>query len=201
MKKYGGVISKPIRGYNEYKKMVIYSAIKNIVDFFKLDENSILEVVIGKINDLLDEEYPLKWWNVGGQLISDNDLAILKEDIKSKKLDSWDQIHKRYNILWENYPKEKLKYGLYALSVVLDRDLKELKKEEWIELLQKSQKTNNDILINSFESRKKDYTDPFRKMNLKMKRRCTLCWDPSKMIFGRSKNNDIFNKIINSLIK
>jgi len=86
---------------------------------------------------------------------------------------------------------------------VLDRDLKELKKEEWIELLQKSQKTNNDILINSFESRKKDYTDPFRKMNFENEKEMHAVLGPveNDFLVDLKKNNDIFNKIINSLIK
>ncbi|HOV14482.1 MAG TPA: DUF4954 family protein [Spirochaetota bacterium] len=203
MKKYGGIISKPIRGYNEYKKMVIYFAIKNIIDYFNIDERFNLEKVIEKINELNKEKHFVKWWNVGGQPISDDDLTILKNDIKEKKINSWEEIHFRYKTLWDKYPMDKTRFGLYSLSIVMDKDINQLKKDEWKDLFNNANETNKSILRNSYESRAKDYSDPFRKMNYENEKELISVVGPleNDFLIDLKKNSERFDNIIVGILK
>jgi len=198
MKKYGGIISKPLRGYRVYREMVIYFAVKNIIEYFNIDVNDNMDAVITKINALLEKKVFKKWRNVGGQIISEDDLNELKNDVKEKKINSWGEIHKRYEALWKKYPENKTRFGLYALSEILDKDLKSLKRGDWFDIFNDANKTSKKITINSYDSRKKDYSDPFRKMNYDNEEEMLAVMGPVENDFLMDLKNreESFDKII-----
>lgn len=165
MKKYGGMINKPVRGYKFYKDMVIFYAVKCILAYFKDEIIEDFRNMIDAVTHLNSVKPFIKWWNVGGQLISDEDMTDLKSDIITGKLNSWDDIHVRYNRLWEKYSKDKTVYSLYALSEVLWENIESLTYDNWVEIFNQARIVNKNIMKSSYESREKDYCDPFRKMN------------------------------------
>jgi len=164
MKKYGGYIRKPIGAYNIYKEIVIYFAIKNIVDFLKINNKMETQPFFDNIKSLYSEKVFDKWWNLGGQLVSNDDLENLKNDIKNGILKNWKSIHDRYNELNEKYGKDKARYGLYALEKVYGKDINAFTIDDWAYVSKVAVNFSKFILESSIKSRKKDYTDPYRKM-------------------------------------
>ena len=105
-----------------------------------------------------------RWWNLGGQIIYDDDLKTLIKDIKLKKLDSWQDVHNKYNELWENYKKQKISHALFSLEKLERIKLEELNKEEWISYFEKALHIQKKIAKLTLCSKQKDYLNPYRKM-------------------------------------
>jgi len=164
MKKYGGYVKRPIKAYNMYKEIVIYYAMKNIVDFFKINNKIGTQQFFDHIKSIYSEKVFTKWWNLGGQLVSNDDLENLKNDIKNGILKDWKSIHNRYNEFYDKYGKDKVRYGLYALEKVYGKNIDSFTIDDWINVSKTAIDFSKFILESSISSRKKDYTDPFRKM-------------------------------------
>lgn len=132
--KRGTVILKSAEALEAYKEMVIHYA-----------------YYTGAFNDMTIK--PLeKWINLGGQLISNSDLAALKEDIVSGALDSWSAVFERLNTLWADYPKAKAAHALSCVREIFgDTNLDALEKEIAAKIEERK-----------ISSRSKDYSNPYR---------------------------------------
>jgi hypothetical protein len=103
-----------------------------------------------------------KWINLGGQTMPEEYVDQLRADIRDGVLNSWDEIHHRYDELWENYQAEKLRHAYFSLMFLYKDDADVLTKEMWYENLQKAIRIQHFICDQVFESRKKDYDNPIR---------------------------------------
>jgi hypothetical protein len=101
-----------------------------------------------------------RWVNLGGQLVPEKDVDQIRSDIGSGKLTAWEEIHARYNSLWQNYPLEKQKHAFAALCTLLGTN--QLTREQWIAALDRSVKIQEYIRDQVYISRKKDYDNTFR---------------------------------------
>jgi len=101
-----------------------------------------------------------KWVNLGGQLIPEKDVNILRAEIGSGNLDIWEDIHQRYDDLWKQYPLEKQKHALATLCSI--SGVNTLSKEEWVSALQKAVDIQKYICEQVYITRKKDFDNPFR---------------------------------------
>ncbi|HVO74382.1 MAG TPA: DUF4954 family protein [Ignavibacteriaceae bacterium] len=151
------VILKVHSAYHAYQDMLHYYAVKNILNYLKSNPGA----VFSSMEKELNEERIINWVNFGGQLIPGKDADQLRADIASGKLGSWDEIHKRYDRLWEKYPLEKQKHA-YAILCGLNCSAG-LTKDQWISALDKGAKIQEFISEQVYISRKKDYDNKFRK--------------------------------------
>jgi len=105
-----------------------------------------------------------EWINVGGQLITAPDVERLKNKIKSGKIESWSAVHEQYKTLGESYENDKLIHAYSSLLEIENITSKQLSTGLFKELLEQSIVMKNQMSKDIYESRKKDYTNPFRKM-------------------------------------
>lgn len=105
-----------------------------------------------------------EWINVGGQLITAPDVERLKNKIKSGKIESWSAVHEQYKTLGESYENDKLIHAYSSLLEIENITSKHLSTGLFKELLEQSIVMKNQMSKDIYESRKKDYTNPFRKM-------------------------------------
>ena len=164
MKRYGAKIIKPILGIKEYKKMCVYFFLKNMIDFFNINKKITFGDLLNKIKNLYKTKLYINWWNIGGQIVPEDELNNLIRDIKENKLQNWESIHKRYDLLWAKYPEQKARYSLYTLEQVLNKKINEMQNKEWKNIFEDGITIIQNILSLSISSREKDFTDPFRKM-------------------------------------
>jgi len=108
-----------------------------------------------------------EWINLGGQIMQNEDLNILRDDITSGKLASWHEIHKRYDDLWAKYTFDKQKHA-YAVLCDLNGSQK-LTRDEWISAIEKAVIIQNYISDQVYKSRKKDFDNPFREITFRNK--------------------------------
>jgi NDP-sugar pyrophosphorylase family protein len=157
------IILKVHKAYHAYRDMLHYYAIKNLMEY--LNSNS--DADFSSMYEALKGRRVKTWVNLGGQLIPAQDVDQLRSDIGSGKLSSWKDIHLRYNRLWKAYPLEKQKHAFSTLCEVLEID--HLSKEHWLFALDKAIIIQEYIRDQVYNSRKKDFDNPFRQATYRNK--------------------------------
>ena len=105
-----------------------------------------------------------QWLNVGGQLIQKTEIENLKRNIKSGKLKSWVELHDFYRQQGLAYSADKLNHAYTSLLEILDITPRQFTAALLKELLQQALDTREWMCKGIFDSRAKDYSNPFRKM-------------------------------------
>jgi len=149
-------ILKPVEGYNAYGDMLIYYAVKNMVRFFQANPDTTLTELCNKLESKRQRE----WINVGGQLMNGNDVEQLIHDINNNVLNSWQEIHHRYDELWEKYPTEKLRHAYLSLLYMYQTDT--ISDTLWQKALGEAIRIQQFICDQVYLTRKKDYDNEFR---------------------------------------
>jgi hypothetical protein len=146
--------------YHLFKELVKYYAGALVTAFISNNRITSIDDLISSLPKPILSE----WQNVGGQLIRTEELDKTLNNVRSGKIKSWDEIHQLYLSHSEKYPTEKLSHALAALKKVSAISISKSKTLTLKELLQNSVNTRQWMVDNIFNSREKDYTNPFRMM-------------------------------------
>ncbi len=150
------VILKVYEAYHAYFDMLHYYAARNLLIY--MNENPTAK--FSSMCKELECERECKWVNIGGQLIADKDLDQLRMDIGTGKLDRWEEIHRRYDDLWERYPLDKQKHSFATLRDILGTE--KLTKEQWLSSLDRVVEIQELVNERVYTSREKDFSNKFR---------------------------------------
>jgi hypothetical protein len=150
------VILKPYKAYHAYGDILHYYAMKNLFAYL----NSNRKLKSSKMFSDLKGKRHTDWVNLGGQLMQSEDLDKLRSDIGSGKLDSWKEIHKRYDELWVKYQNDKQKHALATLTELYGIENPDSK--DWISFVDKAISIQNYISEQVYGSRKKDFDNPYK---------------------------------------
>jgi hypothetical protein len=102
--------------------------------------------------------------NIGGQLFPQPAVNTFKKEIYSGKIKSWDDVHAFYITNSRIYPEQKMQHAFASLLEICGLTPSELDKKVFKELIQQALATREWMVKGVFESRAKDYQNPFRKM-------------------------------------
>ncbi|HNW58396.1 MAG TPA: DUF4954 family protein [bacterium] len=149
------VILKARKAWGAYREMILYYGVKNLLAYLEAHPDAGFAVM----RQALDGPRTTQWANFGGQLISETDASGLRAEIGAGRLASWDEIHGRYDALWERYPLDKQKHAWAALCALLG--VATLEREQWLGLLDEAVRIQYYIRDQIYLSRKKDYDNPF----------------------------------------
>ena len=197
-KKYGAVIVKPTKAYKMYRKILKYYAAKKLVDYcIKNNETSLTNSLIDKILEI-----PLytSWLNVGGQIIPEEKINELFEAVKSKKINTWDEVHNFYNECDKNYMDYEVRYAIFLLEKLYSSEIKQFNADIFNDIVNDVIVVSNDMYTSSVSSREKDFTDYFRAMTYRNKEEMTA-------VLGTITDNDFLNELkvdteqFNSMLK
>ena len=151
-------ILKPLQAYHAYGDMITYYAVTTILHYLEAHpEENVASIVAHMKGKRLR-----KWINLGGQTMPEDDVNQLRADIRDGVLNTWDEIHHRYDELWLSYQMEKLRHAYFALMFLYKDETDVLSKEMWHENLDKAIRIQHFICDQVYESRKKDYENEFR---------------------------------------
>ena len=97
------------------------------------------------------------WLNFGGQPVREEDADRLRSDICSGRLASWEDVQRRLDEIWEEYPVRKYGHALHLLTMsgVLENPSTGA-------LFGEEERILGVILERAEESRAKDFDNPFR---------------------------------------
>ena len=151
------VIINAAEGYEAYGDMLHYYAVKNCLEH--LQKN--LRDNYATLCRTLKEKREREWTNLGGQLVPAQEADRLRADIGTGMLNTWDNIHERYDRLWEAYPRAKQRHAFAALCDLLGTPGGPTQKQ-WLAALDKAVKIQEYMRDQVYASRKKDDDNPFR---------------------------------------
>ena len=151
------VIRKPLQAYKAYTEMIVHYAMLNVMKY--LETNPKLKM--STISSRFEGERVRDWVNMGGQLMMASDVDAIRADIRSGRLASWNSIHKRYDEIWGRYQEDKLRHSLASLCEVLG--VESLDARLWKMAIEEEKRIQQYISDQVYETRKKDYLNPFRR--------------------------------------
>ncbi len=152
------VIDKALKAYHAYGDMIVYYAVKTILQYLEDHPDKDMETIVNHMRG----KRLRKWINLGGQTMPEEYADQLRADIRDGKLNTWDEIHHRYDELWNDYKHEKLRHAYFALMFLYKDDADVMTEEMWHENLDKAIRIQQYICDQVYISRKKDYDNEIR---------------------------------------
>ena len=152
------VIDKALKAYHAYGDMITYYAMTTILKYLEAHPDTDMETIVNSMRG----KRLRKWINLGGQTMPEEDVDQLRADIRDGVLNTWEEIHQRYNKLWIDYQQEKLRHAYFALMFLYKDDADVMTEEMWHENLDKAVQIQQFICNQVYESRKKDYDNEIR---------------------------------------
>ena len=154
-------LTKVQQAYLIFKELVIYYGANQLLHFAWNNKITDWEKFYAAL--------PLRarrsnWLNIGGQLFPQPAFNTFKKDIYSGRIKSWDEVHSFYMINSHIYPEQKLQHSFASLLEILQLKPADFDKKVFKELIKQAVATREWMVKGIFDSRAKDYHNPFRKM-------------------------------------
>jgi Domain of unknown function (DUF4954) len=147
--------------YRLFKELIIYYGITQLINFI---EQRKIQSWQKLVQSLPGKPSRTTWKNIGGQLIPETAEKTLIRNIRSAKIDSWDEVHVFYKKKSSSYSTDKFQHAFASLLEILKLTPKQFTKKAFINLLHEAVATKEWIAKGIYESRAKDYESPYRKM-------------------------------------
>ena len=170
-------ILKAYDAYHAYGDMLIHYAMSNVLS------NNAQEIMSKEQATATADNV---WINLGGQLVTAQEIDNLRRDICNGTLGTWEEIHNRYNELWERYPADKLHHALHAMCTVFGCDT--ITREIWLQALEHAERIQRRISEHVYLSRKKDHDNPFRSSTCRNN-------EEALAIFGKAEDNSFVAQV------
>ena len=154
-------LTKVQQSYLIFKELVIYYGINQLLHFAWRNKIANWESFYSAL--------PLRarrsqWLNMGGQLFPGPAVNTFKKEIYSGKIKGWDDVHSFYSVNSRIYPEQKLQHAFASLLEICGLKPIDFDKKIFKDLAQRAVSTREWMVKGIFESRAKDYHNPFRKM-------------------------------------
>ncbi|MBN1543229.1 DUF4954 family protein [candidate division KSB1 bacterium] len=158
-------IIKPLSGVLAFRSMIHAHALSVIMDFIDFaagrPESDSAWV---ELKTLAGEKEERHWYNLGGQIVPQSELERLVQDIVDRRLSEWPEVHRRYNELWDLYPRQKAIHALHCLQRLRGKAIETWQTPDWHWFFDRGLKIHKRVLHCAVHSRQKDYSNPFRRM-------------------------------------
>jgi hypothetical protein len=154
-------IIKVREAYTIYKKLVVYYAAEQLVNFSSTHSFSSFEELKQALPQVPER---LEWINVGGQLLPKISLDNLLTNIKNGDIRGWNDVHHFYQQNGRDYDEQKLHHAYASLLELLEIQPGELTPELFCSLLQQAADTKTWMVENIRDSRAKDFQSEYRQM-------------------------------------
>jgi len=155
------VILKAPQAYHLYIKIIRFYCIEKLIGHILTSGTKNVSTIKKSIPATANRT---QWISLGGQLVPTNVFEKLRENIKGGKVKSWDDMHHFYELQSLQYADQKLKHAIACLLELGVFSKKNFNKPILKELITELLQTKEWILEGITSSRRKDYTNPFRKM-------------------------------------
>jgi hypothetical protein len=171
------------RAYHFFKDFISYYGISQLVHFIQSEGITSFEQLIRRMPKPRRE----KWKNIGGQMMTESSVKKLIRNVQTGHVKSWDEVHNYYQQHSDQYPWLKLQHALASLFEVQNLAIDQFDRKVFLRLLNHAVVTREWMTHTIFESRAKDYQNPFRQM----------VYDTEKemeRVLGKLKDNTFINQ-------
>lgn len=104
------------------------------------------------------------WKNTGGLLMTAAAVQTLLKNIRAGKFAGWDDVHEYYRKKSKQYKADRFNHAYASLLEVMKISPARFTKKLFLQLLQQAGATREKLTANIYDTRAKDYTNPFRQM-------------------------------------
>lgn len=184
-----------------FTEMIVYYGTLQLLNHFIINKFRTFEDFKKTLSAKIQRS---QWLNIGGQLIQQTQVEALKRNIKTGKVKDWEEVHQFYVTEGDNYQKDKLYHAYTGLLEILFITPRQFTAALFVDLLQKSVATKTWMCTEIYESRAKDYTNPFRKMvydTTEEMNKVTGRLEDNSFIQQQAGKLDEFKKQVKSVIK
>ena len=155
------VVLKARKAYEAYKEMVRYYALGHLVGRL-CDEKDALS--LETINGWLTKSRRDEWVNLGGQLMPATRFKELLQKVRKGKISSWDNLHQQYAQAAIDFDDFVLYHAIASLLEIDNLKKKDFVTDRMADFIHDYVAINEKVYKGIVQSRKKDMTNPFRKM-------------------------------------
>jgi hypothetical protein len=152
---------KVVPAWNLFRELIAHYAAEQLMRFI---QDATIRSHAALLKALPASGVMQRWVNAGGQLVRESELNKLIGQIHNGKVKNWEQVHQWYGQQGANYKTDKLAHALAALKAVTGLAVRKGDPEALGHLLRQSVATKEELTKEIYDSRAKDYTNPFRKM-------------------------------------
>lgn len=151
---------KVTEAYHIFKRLIVFYGVSQLVTYINESGISSFEVLQKEISKA--KRSP--WANIGGQLVPEPVLNSFLKNIRTGKINSWEEVHSFYETNSCNYVTQKLNHAFASLLELKGVPIEKFNKKTFISLLEEAVETKKWIVESIYNSRAKDYSNEFRKM-------------------------------------
>lgn len=154
-------IVKVQESYNTYIRMLMYYVGKEIINYItqnNISDTSHLKQHIALPNDMIE------WVNIGGQLITKEQLDVLLDSIRNGAITCWDSVHEFYKNQTDLYCAQKLSHAFSVWIKIAEISYNNIDNNLLKELFQQTLETKEWINNSVYTSKEKDYKNSFKNM-------------------------------------
>lgn len=155
------ILIKVRMAYHLFRELIHYYGTLHLLKLVKEQKIKSLDTLLAA---LPSKTKKTNWVNLGGQLVTEEELQQLKERIRSGKIKSWDEVHAHYILLGNKYASNKTAHALAALAEISGLNLKKINQHQLSQLLTDAITTKEWMTKGIYDARAKDYQNPYRKM-------------------------------------
>ncbi len=184
-----------------FKELITYYGTVQLIKHFNENKFSSFEELKKSIPTKISRS---EWKNIGGQLIHKSDIDKLKNKIKTNKINSWNEVHDFYRQCGVEYDKNKLIHAYTSLLEIENITSKQFTPDYFKKLLQRSVEAKTWASKGIYESRAKDYSNPFRKMIYENNDEMNAIMgklEDNQFIQDQFKELEVYKKMVKGLMK
>jgi hypothetical protein len=145
-----------------------------------------------------------QWMNIGSQLIRTSAIEQFKVNVKKGTIKSWDDVHAFYGSEGNRYPKDKLQHAYTSLLEINNITSRQFTAPMLASILTSTIATKEWLCRGIYQSREKDYSNPFRKMVYDSKAEMNKVigsLEDNSFIQSQMKELDLLKKEVRLLVK
>jgi hypothetical protein len=194
-------IVKVKEGISIYRELIQYYAVMQILELIKTKKIGSFEELKKTLSAKLSRE---QWMNIGSQLIRKSAINQFKVNVKKGIINSWDDVHAFYISEGNRYAQDKLQHAYNSLLEILQITSRQFTATLFTKLLNETFKTKEWLCKGIYQSRAKDYSNPFRKMayeSVEEMNKVIGTLEDNSFIQSQMKAMDEMKKEIRSLCK
>lgn len=172
------VLIKVSEAYHIFKELIVYYGVTQLISLLEGEPDLHFGDLIKKLGKV--ERH--SWTNIGGQLMPVPVVNQLIRGIHSGKIDSWDAVHSFYHDCSNAYPLQKAQHAFASLLEIKGLKASGFTKKIFLQCVDEALATKEWMVRDIYESRAKDYENPFRQMVYETKKEM-------EKIIGKLKDN------------
>ena len=154
-------VLKVQRSVSIFKELITYYGAMQLLQHFRKNKFKSFDDLKRSLSTRLSRS---EWMNIGSQLMKRSAVQKLKDAIKSDKISGWNEVHDYYKEQGKAYEADKLQHAYTSLLEIKNITARQFTAESFKAILKEAIQTREWMCKGIYDSRAKDYSNPFRKM-------------------------------------